>query len=525
MSISSGMGSGWQPSLSSTLQSRLSNLENSSYVGTQVSHAAATMYSATIQESLPLITQQGKLQSQVSSLQTLQTSLQALQAAIQTLGSQSTWNSDQASSSNTNALTITASSGAPRTSVSFTVNQLAQGQISMLSGLTATDPSTSTSTSQDTLSITGGLGNSNVSISAGDSLNTIAQNINNTSSTTGVQASVVPVSVSGSTQYQIMLSSTQIGAAKGAFSLSSTNGLTTTNIQSAQDASMTLGGANGVTITSSTNTFTNALPNTTITVSSQGSGTLSIKSDPQAVTAAMKSLFDTYNTVQGLVYSGGGAADTSIGQLIAGQLPSTISTQASTDTKYTSLSQVGAMLSPGSYSISGGSFSSTGAPSLGWQSASGVGGVSLPSGVTFQDGSTTFNNAITNDTADLQTFLGVTSSGFNLPSGSFLSRMSSQVKLWMQDLSGTTVNGVNVTGEIAQLQNQIGAVGSTASPGSTNYSLNQLEQKYTSQVSSLISQWGSAQSSIMLANSQLSNLQAMQSLTSSSYYQTGQILG
>ncbi|QSO50358.1 flagellar filament capping protein FliD [Alicyclobacillus curvatus] len=488
--------------------------------------AAGTVYNTAVQASLPLISEQGKLQSQVSSLQTLQSDLTTLQTAIQSLGSQSTWNSVTASSSNTNAATISASSGAPQTSVSFTVNQLAQGQISTLSGLTATNATNPASTSNGTLTITGGLGNANVSISSGDSLNTIASNINNDASTTGVQASVIPVNVSGSTQYELMLSSTQIGATKGAFTINSSQGFALTSVQPAQDANLTLGtGSSGVMITSATNTFTNALPNTSITAVSTGTGTISIQSDPQAVTKAMKALMDAYNSVESQVYSGGGASDTTIGQLIAGQLPSAINTSVSTDTMFTSLSQVGALLSPGSYAISNGSFSSTAAPSLGWQSAGGVSGVSLPSGVTFQDGSTTFTNAVQSNRADLQNFLGVTSSGLKLPSGSFLGQLSAQVKLWQQDLSGATVNGTTVTGEISQLQNQIGTSGSTAAPGSVNYSLNQLEQQYTSQVQSLVSQWSAAQASIMLASSQMTSLQAMQSLTSSSYYQLGTMLG
>lgn len=525
-------GTSWQPSLTSSLQQTLTNLENSSYVGSQVNKAASTMYTSAVNASLPFIDQEGILNSQVSALQSLQSDLQTLQSAIQTLGAQQTWNSVTATSSNTNALTITASSGAPLTSVAYTVTQLAQGQISTLSGLSAASPSTAAATQNGSLTITVGSTPTTISISSGDSLDTIAQNINSQSSTTNVQASVVPYNNSGTTNYELMLTSTQIGAKAGAFSVSTTIGATENDVQSAQDAQITLGsGATGVPITSSTNTFTNALPNTTVTAVSTGSGTISIKANPDAVTSAMKSFFNAYNAVEKLVYNGGSAADTTIGQLIAGQLPTAIGQQVSTDTvsptdaQITSLSQIGVMLTPGSYSLSNGSFSSSGNPTLGWESSSGVGGVSLPSGVTLQDGQTTFNNLVTTNAADLQKFLGVSSTGLNLPSGSFLSQFSSQVNLWLQDLGGGNSNGTDITGEIADLQNQIGTPGSGAQPGTINYSLNQLESQYTSQIQGLVSQWNAAQASIMMANNQMLNLQAMQNLTSSSYYQTGTMLG
>src|SRR5579875_3483943 len=74
----------WQPTLTSSLQQELNNLENSAYVGQNVSKSAGSIYSSAVQQSLPLIAEQGKLQSQVSSLQSLQSSLQTLQSAIQT---------------------------------------------------------------------------------------------------------------------------------------------------------------------------------------------------------------------------------------------------------------------------------------------------------------------------------------------------------------------------------------------------------------------------------------------------------
>ncbi len=525
MSISGG---GWVPQLPANLQTQLSNLENgqTSYVSSYVGKAASALYTQTVSEAMPLVMEQANLNSEVTNLNSLKTALTTLQTAIQTLGTQSTWNAVAATSSNTNTFTITASAGAPQTSTSITVNQLAQGQISMLTGVTPntpTDPSSASNAQQGTLTISG-LAQATVNVSAGDSLNTIAANINDTAATTGVQASVVD----NTGTYQIMLTSNQTGATKGAFTFNGgTTGIamSSTNVQNPLDAQITIGGSGGVSLTSSTNTFTNALPNTTINVVSAGTGTVTIKSDPSSVTNAVQSLFDAYNGIEKLVYTGGSAADTTIGQLIAGQLPGVAGEAVTTDTKFQALSEIGALISPGSYSESNGSFSSSSSPSMGWESSSGITGVSLPSGVTLPDGKTTFNNAMTNNLADLQKFFGVTTAGLNLPSGSFLSNLNSSVSTWLTDLNGGSVNGSTITGEITTVQNQIGASGNSALPGTISYSLNQLNQQYKNQVQSLISQWSAAQASIIQANSQMTMLQAEMQLTQSQSFQTGMMLG
>ncbi|MFD1678251.1 flagellar filament capping protein FliD [Alicyclobacillus fodiniaquatilis] len=508
--------SGWLPTLSSTLQTELTNLEGSnSYVASGVTTAASSIYNTSIDEATPIVSQESSLNTTVSSLQSLSSALTTLQSAIQTLGTQSTWSSVNATSSNTDSLTISTSSGAPQTSVSFNVNNLAQGQISILSGATSTSDSAATSVNSGTMQITGGLGTASIQVNAGDSLDTIAQNINSQSLSTGVQSSIVD----DQGTYELMLTSTQIGASKGSFTVDGgTTGvsLPSTNVQDAEDASLTLGGSNGVTITSPNNTFQDALPNTTMTAVSTGSGTLSIQADSSGATTAMNSFFSAYNAVESMVYQGGSAASTTIGQLIANQLPETIdqSVSSDSDSMFQTLSQIGVIVNPGSYTENQGNFTSNGAPSIGFESSNGISGLSLPAGVSLPDGTTTFTNAVSNHLSDLQSFLGVTSSGLNLPGSSFLGQLSSTISTWQQDLNGTTTSDGTITGEIGTLQNQIGS-GSSAAPGTITYSLNQLQQQYTDQITNLLQQWSAANSSVVQADTQYSELAAVEEAYSS----------
>lgn len=534
MSIGSG---GWVPQLSSTLQRELQNLESSQYIGSQLASAQSKIYQETISEAMPLVSQQAGIQTEVTNLNSLKSALTSLQSAIQTLGTQSTWQAVTATSSNTNALTVTASSGAPQTSTTFDVTQQAQNQISLLN-VTATSATAATQISSGTIVINSpaALSNNNnqpisISVNAGDSLTTIAQDINAVSPKTDVSASIMQ---NGST-YQLMLTDSQTGTTAGAFSIDSSstatvNGTTLalTQVQQAQDASLTLAG--NLTVTSSTNTFTNVLPNTTMNVVSTGTGTITISPNPQKVMDAANSFFDAYNKVESLVYNGGAAANTTLGSLIATQLPALVSQyDSSNPVGYQSLSQIGIMTTPGSYSISSTSsagqsnFSSQGSPTIGFEDPTQWSGV--PSGVSLPSGQTTFTNDVTNDPTDMQNLLGVSSTGLNLPSSSVLGQLNASIKVWLQDLNGTTVGNTTISGEISTLQSQIGSSTNGTPAGSIGAELYQLNQNYTNQIQSLLSQWTQAQSAMVQANQQLTQLQAIAQQTQSTAYQTATMLG
>src|SRR5262249_19046790 len=97
----------------------------------------------------------------------------------------------------------------------------------------------------------------------------------------------------------LQFTSTSTGA-KGGFTIDPTN-LTAPaqTLVAAQDAQIQVGdpAAGGYTVSSSTNTFTNAIPGVTFTVSQPTTGpvTLSVASDEQSISDKVKALVDSVN--------------------------------------------------------------------------------------------------------------------------------------------------------------------------------------------------------------------------------------
>lgn len=525
------MSTGFIPQLSTSLQQQLNSLENTqtSYVATYVGAAASSAYSAAVLEAQPYISEQSNLQSQVSALQSLSTALTTLQTNIQTLASQSSWISSSATSSNTNALTVTANEGAPQTTVQFNVTAVAAGQQSLLN-LTASSSTAASSLTAGNLQIDGASGSQTIQVTAGETLQNLTTAINAVTQQTGVQAGV---QYNGST-YQILLSATGTGTTNGVFSIGSgttaTNGSATiavqSTIQSATDASLVLGsGGSAQTITSQTNTFTDAVPGTTITAVATGSGTITISPSAQTPENAMTSFFSAYNAVANLVYGTGSAANTQVGQSIAQQLSIAVGALFSNGSNpYQSMAQLGVLTTPGSYSISNGTFTASSGPTIGFETSTSIPNYTPPAGVSVPNGEDTFSNAVINDASDVQQLLGVTSNGEDLPSNSVLGELNQQVTQWLNDLNGTDANGVQIQGEIGRIQNQLGSE-PNPSGGTIQYQLDQLQSQYQNQVQALVTQWQAAQTAIAEAQSQMSQLQAVVQMSQSSLFQTTSLLG
>ncbi|MDA8340717.1 MAG: flagellar filament capping protein FliD [Actinomycetota bacterium] len=85
----------------------------------------------------------------------------------------------------------------------------------------------------------------------------------------------------------------------GAFSGSPLGSLRT--ITAAQNAQVSVGGANGYTLSSATDTFTNLLQGTTVTVSSAGQATVTVKRDATGEASRVQSLVTAANKALGLI--------------------------------------------------------------------------------------------------------------------------------------------------------------------------------------------------------------------------------
>lgn len=241
-----------------------------------------------------LTTEQAKL----TAYQAINGGMAMVQTASDALNSPTTWQAMTVTSSSS-SVAATAGTGALAGAVTFDVTQLASGQSSVFAN-TVASTSTPVVTSGVPVTLTVGTG-SPVTINTGDgSLAGVAAGIN--AAKAGVQASIVQV---GTGAYRLQLSSTTTGSG-ATFAVS---GLDTTlgaanNIANAQDAQITVGaGTPGAySVSSSSNTFSQAIPGLTFTVSQQTTGvTLTSSPDGSGISAKVQTMVDAANSVLSMI--------------------------------------------------------------------------------------------------------------------------------------------------------------------------------------------------------------------------------
>jgi flagellar hook-associated protein 2 len=272
---------------SSKIDGLVSGLDTTSIINAIMAQAALPQTNLKNQ----LTTEQAKL----AAYQSINTKMVTLQSASDALTSPSTWQAMAATSSST-SVSATASAGAQAGSFTFDVTRLATSQTSVsanaVSGLSATVVATGTP-----VTITDTFGDP-VSVDVGDgSLGAVVAGINKAKA--GVQAAAVQVAPG---QYRLQLTSTATGESSGfttsgldAGSLGSITTLTT-----AQDAQLTVGAgsSNPYTISSSSNTFDQAFPGLTFTVSQLASNvTISTSADSSGIASQIQAMVDAANAV------------------------------------------------------------------------------------------------------------------------------------------------------------------------------------------------------------------------------------
>lgn len=264
-------------------------------------------------ESAPqtlLKTKQTNTSNLVTALQSLNTKVASLADTAKTAATASSWQALKASSSAT-SVTATAGTGGQPTSVSFTVDQVAVAQTTLV-------PYTAGGTdlgSSGALTFVSGSGTIVTVSTTGDtSAQDVAQAIS--SSDAGVGAVAVKMS-DGS--YRLQLTAAQTGTANG-FTLydgtvtqadldaGTATPVGSTQIQAAQDAKVTLwaGIAGAETqFTSSSNTFSDVVPGLTFTVSRTESTpvTVTASRDDAALAKLGSNLVDQLNLVLGEITS------------------------------------------------------------------------------------------------------------------------------------------------------------------------------------------------------------------------------
>ena len=259
-----------------------------------------------------LNTEVASYQSEISSLGTIQGLVSSFQSAEQSLGT--ALQSYSAVSSNV-GITASANSTAVGGTYSVAVSALAQaqslaavGQVSTTATINAGTSTTVTfdfGTTNGTTFTSNGNGTKSITI---DSTNNTLQGISNAINAANIGVTATIVNDGSATPYRLVLSSTNSGASNSlkittngagngvdsllAYDPAGTKNMTQTI--AAQDASFT---ANGIAMTSPTNTVTNAIQGVTLNLNNTTTSpaTLTVARDTNAINTAVASFVSAYN--------------------------------------------------------------------------------------------------------------------------------------------------------------------------------------------------------------------------------------
>ncbi|GAA0814243.1 flagellar filament capping protein FliD [Spirilliplanes yamanashiensis] len=234
-----------------------------------------------------------KQQTALTAYQGLNTKLAALETAAQNMQKLSTWRSVAPSSTSTSVTASATSSNSNQTgSVTFDVTQLATTQVSTVDAASPTTQIVKNNVQNLTVTV-GGVA-TQVDVSADRTITGVAAAINN--SGTGVKATLVTDSA-GKTIMQ--LTGPKAGAANSFTITGLDTGYAMAPITAAADAKIKVGGATAgaYEVSSPTNTFTNLIQGTSITVSKVESGvTVGAETDVAAISNMMKALVEAANS-------------------------------------------------------------------------------------------------------------------------------------------------------------------------------------------------------------------------------------
>lgn len=234
-----------------------------------------------------------ELRSQIKILDNLKSALSSLNSKAEALGTLGEFLSYTASVTDTDVAKVTPGGEAVPGTYSLTVTQLAAAQRTY--STTFADETASLTSTDTTMTITIGGEDTEISVAAGTSLEDLVGLIN------GSGADVTAGLLYDGSNYRLQVVGNETGADNaitfddGDMTLDLTN-----TVQAAVDASFTL---DNITITSSSNTITDALPGVTIELKDETTGTetIRIEPDPEVVETKVKEFVAAYNEVINII--------------------------------------------------------------------------------------------------------------------------------------------------------------------------------------------------------------------------------
>lgn len=273
-----------------------------------------------------LQTDAASIQTKLSTFSQAKSLLSTLSDAASKLTRDSAWNGMAVTSSNSSAVSATVTGIASATSFGVSVQQLARAQSVASSAITSSDGTVgagtltlqlgtwSTSASPATFA-PGSAAAVSVSVAATDSITAIATKINEAKA--GVTATVMTDATgqrllvrSNTTGEQsgFRIHATEDAAAPGLSILSfdpqsaPTGGMAANKVQYAQN---TLAQINGIDVSSANNTFANAIPGLSLTVSqvTTSEAAINVSTDTAAMKKNIQDFVDAYNAVNDLLSS------------------------------------------------------------------------------------------------------------------------------------------------------------------------------------------------------------------------------
>ena len=256
-----------------------------------------------------------RVKSTLSALGQLSSALSKLDTALEGLNALTDFKVRSATSSDTNFLTATAATNASSGSFSIEVSAVAQG--SRLESTAGTFAAVTDTVGTGTLTLTAGANTFDVVVGVTDTLENVRDSINSAAGNFGVNANII----NGASGPVLAFTSTITGNAN---TLSITNNdislnSISTGLTTAQTANGATAVIDGITVTSDTNEFVNAIQDTTFTVVKVTDVAtpiiLDVAIDKTAVKTAITTFVDAVNEFQSLSQTLSSSSETAIGAL------------------------------------------------------------------------------------------------------------------------------------------------------------------------------------------------------------------
>ncbi len=240
-----------------------------------------------------------ELKTQLSALGKLKSTISSFESTVQSLANADDFLQYEASSSNTEALTVSADENATKGSYRIEVDRLAEEHRLAATGFYADVDTTTIGSTGETMTITVG-SDSFVVEYGGKALEDVRDAINEAADNSGVTASILQDDAG----YRLTLTADETGSenaisltysASDPFSFTTLNDASGTFTTADLDAQLTLEGL--FTLTRSSNTVTDAIAGVTLTLQDAGSTTVSVSRDEANTLSLAQKFVGAYNSV------------------------------------------------------------------------------------------------------------------------------------------------------------------------------------------------------------------------------------